>query len=568
MGVLPVLTAHAQLAVGSTSAPTSTLQVVGSLAANYTSVTATTYTMQATDFYVAYSGTANTTFTLPTGVSIKGRLYTIKNVSAYTVTINTTSSQTIDGNASGVISIPAGQALQLITTGSTGTATYEILSFSSATKSGTLATASNGLTAAAGNVKLGGTLTAATNVATAGNALTFSGTGPVAIGTTTTLGVLNISGSMPTTTSSGGGLYTGGVNITNTAAISGNTSAQTLSIVPGMADATGITAGSMALYDLPGVGNHIFSDNVVPNGSNVNTLGSSDNQWATIYGVDGNFSGTLTLTGTGGSRTGAFAYYAYSTNNNTTNTGVSSGRGTGVSLLSTGSIYATQFNAFSDARLKNVRGLSNSRADLATVRRLEITDYTMKDNVQHQGKAFKKVIAQQVEQVYPLAVAKSKGFIPAIYRVGAIQAGAGGQTSVQLAAAHHLRVGDRVRLIGERNGTVEATVLAVGDAQSFSVALPAPETKLFVFGPEVSDLRTVDYEALAMLNVSATQELARQVEALAGQNAQLTSENASLNARLADKASASSLSEVQAALQALRAEMQTLRAAGTTASAK
>ena len=123
-----------------------------------------------------------------------------------------------------------------------------------------------------------------------------------------------------------------------------------------------------------------------------------------------------------------------------------------------------------------------------------------------------------------------------------------------------------MRLIGERNGTVETTVLAVGDAQSFSVALPKPETKLFVFGPEVNDLRTVDYEALAMLNVSATQELARQVETLAGQNAQLTSDNVRLNARLTEKASASSLSEVQAVLQALRAEVKALHTAGTTAS--
>ncbi len=35
---------------------------------------------------------------------------------------------------------------------------------------------------------------------------------------------------------------------------------------------------------------------------------------------------------------------------------------------------------------------------------------------------------------------------------------------------------------------------------------------VFVFGREVNDFRTVDYEAIAMLNVSATQELARRLE--------------------------------------------------------
>jgi len=36
--------------------------------------------------------------------------------------------------------------------------------------------------------------------------------------------------------------------------------------------------------------------------------------------------------------------------------------------------------------------------------------------------------------------------------------------------------------------------------------------KVFVYGREVNDFRAVDYDAIAMLNVSATQELARQSE--------------------------------------------------------
>jgi hypothetical protein len=37
--------------------------------------------------------------------------------------------------------------------------------------------------------------------------------------------------------------------------------------------------------------------------------------------------------------------------------------------------------------------------------------------------------------------------------------------------------------------------------------------EVFVFGREVDDFRSVDYEAIAMLNISATQELHRQLEA-------------------------------------------------------
>ena len=55
-------------------------------------------------------------------------------------------------------------------------------------------------------------------------------------------------------------------------------------------------------------------------------------------------------------------------------------------------------------------------------------------------------------------------------------------------------------------------VLEVGEA-AFRTAFQPATDKVFVFGREVNDFRTVDYEAIAMLNVSATQELARKLEA-------------------------------------------------------
>ncbi|RZJ86722.1 MAG: hypothetical protein EOO60_13080 [Hymenobacter sp.] len=50
--------------------------------------------------------------------------------------------------------------------------------------------------------------------------------------------------------------------------------------------------GTVASYDLPGAGNQIFGDNVLPDG-NVNTLGNDKNRWATIYGTNGDFTGSM-----------------------------------------------------------------------------------------------------------------------------------------------------------------------------------------------------------------------------------------------------------------------------------
>lgn len=75
---------------------TSTLTVSGSLGLSYVAKTAA-YPLTATDHVVdATSGTF--TITLPTAAGITGRIYVIKNSGTGTITIATTSSQTIDGS--------------------------------------------------------------------------------------------------------------------------------------------------------------------------------------------------------------------------------------------------------------------------------------------------------------------------------------------------------------------------------------------------------------------------------------------------------------------------------------
>jgi len=142
-----------------TDKPGSTLDVNGSLAAKYSAVTSATYAMTSTDFHISYNGTANATFTLPASISgtgnFKGRMYTIKNNTAFSITVNPSASETINGNAS--MAVPPNQSLQLISTGLTGAAsTWEVVGNNSSSAANI--TASNGLTAVGNDVRLGGTL--------------------------------------------------------------------------------------------------------------------------------------------------------------------------------------------------------------------------------------------------------------------------------------------------------------------------------------------------------------------------------------------------------------------------
>ncbi|MFN1218852.1 hypothetical protein ACKW6Q_17945 [Chryseobacterium kwangjuense] len=161
--------------------PGSTLDINGSLAAQFSSVNATPYSLSSTDFHVSYNGTSNAFFNLPAAINgagnFKGRMYTIKNNTGFSITVNPAASETINGNNS--VSVPANQSIQLISTGLTGAnSTWEVYSANDSS-----ITASNGTTLAGGDVKLGGILSQVTHIATDGNNLSIDGAGKVLIGT-------------------------------------------------------------------------------------------------------------------------------------------------------------------------------------------------------------------------------------------------------------------------------------------------------------------------------------------------------------------------------------------------
>ncbi len=70
----------------------------------------------------------------------------------------------------------------------------------------------------------------------------------------------------------------------------------------------------------------------------------------------------------------------------------------------------------SDKRIKHLIGKSNSISDLRTIRDIEVVDYTKIDKIKNGSRIEKKVIAQQIESIYPQAVSTKRGFIPNIYK--------------------------------------------------------------------------------------------------------------------------------------------------------
>lgn len=187
-------------------------------------------------------------------------------------------------------------------------------------------------------------------------------------------------------------------------------------------------------------------------------------------------------------------------------------------------VLAQAYWTFSDERLKEKLGYSDSSADLDTMMQLKIADYRFKDKVRNGAAEQKKVIAQDVEKVFPQAVTRSPGVIPDIFRKVPVDQ----EGWITLSA--NLKKGDQVRLIGKDGDSSQHEVLDA-TADKFQTGYKTTEAEVFVYGRQVDDLRTVDYEALAMLNLSATQEIVHRLEAKSNEVTALNARLAALEAR-------------------------------------
>ncbi|MFL5745347.1 MAG: hypothetical protein ACJ751_11810, partial [Niastella sp.] len=112
---LPII---AQVGIGTTT-PNSMLDVHGSMSTSFRTFSTSTI-ITGTDHTVVFTGTAATTATLPTAVGVTGRVYWIKNASATlptpTLTVATTSSQTIDGATTWLLD-EANEVMKVISNG-------------------------------------------------------------------------------------------------------------------------------------------------------------------------------------------------------------------------------------------------------------------------------------------------------------------------------------------------------------------------------------------------------------------------------------------------------------------
>jgi len=198
------------------------------------------------------------------------------------------------------------------------------------------------------------------------------------------------------------------------------------------------------------------------------------------------------------------------------------------SIYASYQVHASGFRAFSDERIKFVKGISDGAQDLGTLCSIQITDYVYRDNLLYSSALQKKVIAQQLEKIMPQAVSKTTSVVPDIFQKAEANNG-------WVMLKTDLKVGDRVRLIaGTTQEVYEVLEIDEQHHMKFRTSFVPAGDKVFVYGREVNDFRVVDYEAISMLNVSATQQIKKEkdaeVKALQEQNEALLKRVAALEA--------------------------------------
>jgi hypothetical protein len=184
-----------------------------------------------------------------------------------------------------------------------------------------------------------------------------------------------------------------------------------------------------------------------------------------------------------------------------------------VSIKTSNRILATEFNAYSDARHKTIKARKDGRSALSNILKLAPTAYTFID-VAAKGHGEKLgFIAQEVEEIMPLAVSKTTDFIPNVYALASsFNHDLNHNTlSISLSKEHDFKVGDEVKIM--TNAEEVAKVIEIVNDKTFILSNIAKKPEgVFVFGKKVDDFRVVDYDHIFTMGIGAIQALAKENE--------------------------------------------------------
>jgi hypothetical protein len=199
-----------------------------------------------------------------------------------------------------------------------------------------------------------------------------------------------------------------------------------------------------------------------------------------------------------------------------------------LSIWATHAITAPSFFAYSDIRIKKDIGTVSGTQSLDFINKLNIVDYKYKDEIGNGSNMQKGTIAQEVEKIAPNAITTLTDFIPSIYAVSTnvVEDKNNKTLTVSLKNETDLKVGDKVRIISNSSRN-DYEVVEIINSNTFKINNwneQLMDNSVFVYGKEVNDYKSVNYDYLYTANIAATQELYKMILDLQNENASLKTE--------------------------------------------
>jgi hypothetical protein len=166
----------------------------------------------------------------------------------------------------------------------------------------------------------------------------------------------------------------------------------------------------------------------------------------------------------------------------------------------------------SDSRIKEDIQDINDDTALQSILSIEPKTYKYVDKFQRSNNKVYGFIAQQIREVIPEAVKIEKSYIPNIYSVANYNSNVITLPSQPTKVV--IKVDDKIKCYDKDNKEILVEVIEVIDDLTFRIKdIEYSDTKIFIYGTFVDDFHTLDKTYIFTLNVCATQELHRRIEA-------------------------------------------------------
>jgi hypothetical protein len=225
--------------------------------------------------------------------------------------------------------------------------------------------------------------------------------------------------------------------------------------------------------------------------------------------------------------TSTFSGYVYNSTIGTSGTFTS---GT-INVRSVSGIWASNFYASSDQRIKaNIKDINDDQA-LQVVRGLQPVCYNYIDPIRHHNQIEYGFIAQQVKPLLPHAVRTETDFVPNIYDLADFSALGSDATMVTLRhrTVEHIQVNDVVKILDLKEKpliysvtdvnynyfTIDvnlSTIVSEYTLTEEDIKNDIKKNTVFVYGTRVDDFHVLDKHAIYSVSIGALQEMDRTIQ--------------------------------------------------------